>query len=254
MALAWKSAELSLPVTAVPDATRSQLVLQAGGKEVQRIDCENKIEDRGGVVQREFTMPLHQIRLNRAPISSASYVDAYKRRSQFSGEYNGKIVLIGAHIGKSIVKQGEQIPGDSEAEEYGYLVHATVVSQILENICPRPLSPLRQLGILFLCCLIAGLARRHLTQTEVKIPVPYLDKLAVPVALIILLAVYAMVVVQMYRWKQIVFTPGYDFLAMTTGYYIGSRPLLETAKRTAHAGSKKRSDRKKAQNGQVGAL
>jgi hypothetical protein len=211
LAVMMRIAETSpkAPATARLDTRSRQLILYAGGKEVDRISCDIESDHTG---HRIATIPLRYTKRRFA--EDHRYADQFKRLSSLSKEFEGSILLIGARVNE------ERFDIAPEITAYGYQLHASVFSDLSWKRYPRSLPGWAQVTVLLLLGLIAGIGRSTLPKSEIEVDTKIAGKRKVPAGLLVLLAVYAVVVWIFYRSAFVLFDVGYGAIAVIAAYYL----------------------------------
>ncbi|HUP62338.1 MAG TPA: CHASE2 domain-containing protein [Thermoanaerobaculia bacterium] len=213
------------PASVSLDVRTRQLILYAGGTEVDRISCEIESDETG---HRIATLPLRYTKRRFA--EEAPYVKQLKRLSSLSKDYKGQILLIGAKVDEELFKVAPEVTA------YGYQLHASVFSDLSRNSYPRSLPGWAQVTVLLLLGLIAGIGRSALPKSEIEVDTRIAGKRKVPAGLLMLLAVYAVVVWIFYRSAFVLFDVGYGAIAVIAAYYFcGVSPARRKARASEEA-------------------
>jgi hypothetical protein len=240
MVIAYRSQEISKPIRARLDIYARGIVLEAEAKVVETIRCDLRRTDDGAGKLYYATIPLHlSPDLDLQENYARPYTDIFGGADL--SEYADSIVLVG---GRLEGKREEGIPGEIFAiepgrEVYGYQVHAGILSDLISGTYPRRLGPGAQYLLILALVAAAAAGRRFLSRADFEVPLPFVGKKGVPVAVLLLAGVYAIVIIQVYRSRFLVFQPGYDLLALAAGYYVCGRKLQRPEQKQGAAASAK---------------
>ena len=78
---------------------------------------------------------------------------------------------------------------------------------------------------LLLLLVIGVTAGLTLPKTEIKTNVPWIGTTPIPLGLLLVAAVHAFILIQLLRYKFVLYDIGYQWLALVAGYYVVSRPF-----------------------------
>jgi hypothetical protein len=73
-----------------------------------------------------------------------------------------------------------------------------------------------------------------LPKTEIKTNVPWIGTTPIPLGLLLVAAVHAFILIQLLRYRFVLYDIGYQWLALIAGYYVVSRPFKPGAPELRH--------------------
>ncbi len=156
------------------------------------------------------------------------YSQVLQHLSQVGHLYQDKVLVIGVRNNKDAQPNGEGervalAPEDEKRDPaYGYQVHASVFSELLNDTYPRRLSAFWHFLMLLVSGFLASLGWKiGLLNLEWEIDPPVIGKMKVPFGLLVLWGLYFFVVWALFRWFFLVFDVAYGVLAIWILYYLG---------------------------------
>ena len=235
--LAWESGRLGRPIRVLPDLSARCLLLRDGGTDfdaipsrltIEREDADDILHARF-LLQRIWSGDLQAISqpfdvveswldtpadATHAPVLNASGVRNLRET------YAGRLVLIGADVDED---RFEVAPKDVV---FGYTVHASVISALLQRTYPHEPGILPQIGLLWLLGMTAGVSRVTFPGGDRTLDVTFLGrKLNVPVTLIVLILLFIGIAIWLFKSRLLMLDPVYDVAALIVGYYLAG-PLM----------------------------
>jgi CHASE2 domain-containing sensor protein len=230
--LAWESGRLGRPIRVLPDLEARCLRLRDGANDfdtipsrltIEREDAEDILHARF-LLQRIWTGDLQAISqpfdvveswldtpadAGHAPILNAS------GSRNLRDTYAGRLVLVGADVDED---RFDVAPNDVV---FGYAVHASVISALLQREYPHEPGILPQIGLLWLLGFTAGVSRVAFPGGDRTLDVTFLGrKLNVPVTLIVLILVFVGLAIWLFKSWLLMLDPVYDIAALILGYYL----------------------------------
>src|SRR5216683_1410539 len=226
MLMSMLSGNSTGPTHATLDTDKKELVLLSGSAELKRISCDIEIQappGHGVMATIPFRFPR-----NLSFNDDQDYSQVLQHLPQVSHLYQGKVVVIGVRNNKDAKPSGEGervalAPEDEKREPaYGYQVHASVFSDLLNNTYPRRLGAFWRFFILMMSGFLASLGWKiGLPKLEWEIDPPIVGKMKVPLGLLALWTLYFIFVWVLFRWFYLVFDIAYALLAIWILYYLG---------------------------------
>jgi hypothetical protein len=218
------------------DSDKKELVLLSGSVELKRISCD--IEPQAPPAHGTMaTMPFRFAR-SLAFKDDEDYSQVLQHLSRVAHDYKGKVLVIGVRNNKDAQPngEGERVVLAPEEEKrdpaYGYQVHASVFSDLLNDTYPRRLGGFWHFVILLVSGFLASLGWMiGFPKLEWEIEIPKLGKVKVPFGLLAIWVLYFFVVWLLFRWFFFVFEVAYGVLAIWIFYYLG-RLVLDSSKPT----------------------
>ena len=227
--LVWESQNKGAPVTALVNEVRGRVVLRAGTEQFEAIPCRIQRQNDTGGAYQTASMLLNMVEPVELDAISKPYALVQKwideEPANLVSNYRGRIVLVGVQMDKEKFQVGP------EQNPFGYQIHASVVSNLLQGGHPRELGIVGQMAVLFLLCLGAGLTRVAIPGGHRPMPIQLFGReWNLPLSLIFLLGSLVVVTVLIYNHAQIQLDVVYQACALIAGYYVtgwalsGSRP------------------------------
>ena len=235
--LAWESDRLGRPIRVLPDLSARCLRLRDGTTELDMIPSRLTIEREDAddilharfLLQRIWSGDLQAISQSFDVVESwldtppdpahAPILNATGARN-LRDSYAGRLVLIGADVDEDRFDVG---PKDVV---FGYAVHASVISALLQRKYPHEPGILPQIGLLWLLGFTAGVSRVTFPGGDRTLDVTFLGrKLNVPVTLIVLILLFVGVAIWLFKSRLLMLDPVYDIAALIFGYYLAG-PLM----------------------------
>jgi len=159
-------------------------------------------------------------------------------------DYRDKIVIIGARTPDEVIGRAPESKGKSYWE---YQAHARALADLQSNSYLRRPPAWFVVTMLFVLVVLGAAARLWLPQLEMKVSLPWVGSLPLPLGLILVAVAQGLLVILLMRQQYWLQDLGYQVLALAAGYYFASRPLLPTpVKETSKEGSKGKSRGKRA--------
>jgi CHASE2 domain-containing sensor protein len=218
------------PKSVQMDQGKRELILFSGTMEVKRISCDFELESHspGSAPRLLATLPLHYPRTPE--FSEEKYTQVLQRLSRAATDYRDKIVLIGAQLNKEVAVStgGEKVlltPDPDGRFAYGYQVHASVFSDLLQDTYARRLRGRWQFLVLLFLGFLAGVGGKVLPKTDVEVDTKIFGTKPLPIGLVILFVIFFAVVWVFYRSAFVLFDLGYGVLAVGISYYLCGRAL-----------------------------
>jgi CHASE2 domain-containing sensor protein len=210
------------------DVSGGRIVLYRGGMQIGEIATETEVSEQEHKACGEDSgkRRLASLPLLMAPADSVAgktYQDFLREQDVSTlGQYKDAIVIVGARStddqpGQDVV---ELVPGTKPAEVYGHQVHASILSDLLTGRYPRRLGYAWQLCLLYVLALSAGVGRRFLPKSDVKLPIPFLGDRSVPIGLGIVFLLYVFFCIALYRQRLILLDVGYHLVILFAAYYL----------------------------------
>lgn len=221
----------SEPTSVALDQSRRELILFSGNLEVKRIACdiEPEIHNPGSAPPRLLaTLPIHYPRT--AAFSEERYSQVLLKLSRVATDFRDKIILIGAQLNKEVGAStgGEKVLLTSDANgrfAYGYQIHASVLSDLLQDTYARRLRGRWQFVVLLLLGFLAGIGGKVLPRTNVEVDTKIFGTKQLPIGLVILFLIFFAIVWFFYRSTFVLFDLGYGVLVVGIAYYLCGRAL-----------------------------
>ncbi|MBZ5537590.1 MAG: CHASE2 domain-containing protein [Acidobacteriia bacterium] len=217
--LVWESQKKGAPVTALVNEVRSRVVLRAGTEQFESIPCRIQRQDDTGGEYKTASLVLNMVEPVELDAISKPYNLVQKwideEPENLVSNYKGRIVLVGVQMEKEKFQVGpDQTP-------FGYRIHASVVSNLLQGGYPRELGIVGQMTVLFLLCLGAGITRVAVPGGHRPMPIQLFGReWNLPLSLIFLLGSLVVVTVLIYNHAQIHLDIVYQASALVAGYYV----------------------------------
>lgn len=211
------------------DTDSKEVVLLSGTTVLKRISCDLELEESASP-HWIATMPLHYPRVSQ--FKEEKFQQVLKRLPALANEYRSRVLLIGARLNKEATpgEQGEKVMLSADQNAYGYQVHASVFSDLLEDVYPRRLGNFWIMLVLFVLGILAGLGRARLPNAQIEVDTKIIGTRNLPLGLLILLVFYACVAWLFYRSSFILFDVGYGILVIVASYYICGSVLAKDPK------------------------
>ena len=147
---------------------------------------------------------------------SRSYQNVYDNRAGDLGEFKGKIVLIG-------YRKGDQHLVSDSVRRYGAEIQANAISNILQDVYIRQLSPAYNFLVILLMGAAGALVQTRLgrwVQYKVVIdPKIIKTQIVIPVTLLVICALYFVVAVSVYKHYRLVLNMAYHVTALFLLYW-----------------------------------
>ena len=215
------------------DARRRQVVFFGNAKELKPITVD--VRDVAGTPSNctpgSETAAIRRLALlpvwmgEGSPFIERSYASVVLQ-PKLSKDYAGKIVLVGARVADDLVAVGPETGGGTV---WGYQVHARVLADLWSETYLRHVGELWIFLALLLLLVIGVIAGLTLPKTEIKTNVPWIGTTPIPLGLLLVAAVHAFILIQLLRYKFVLYDIGYQWLALIAGYYVVSRPFKPAA-------------------------
>ena len=156
-----------------------------------------------------------------SPFIERSYASVVLQ-PQLSEDYQGKVVLIGARVAEDLVAVGPETGGGTV---WGYQVHARVLADLWSETYLRHVDEHWVFLTLFLLLVIGVAAGLALPKTEINTNVPWIGSTPIPLGLLLVAGIHAFILIQLLRYRYVLYDIGYQWLALIAGYYVVSRPF-----------------------------
>ncbi len=146
-----------------------------------------------------------------------SYQNVYANRSSDMGEFKDKIVLVG-------YRKGDLHSISDTAKRYGAEIQANAVSNILQDVYIRYLSPAYNLLVILLMGAAGALVQTRLgRRVQYKLVIdPKIIKtqIVIPVTLLVISALYFVIAVSVYKHSRLVLEMPYHVAALFAFYWV----------------------------------
>lgn len=147
---------------------------------------------------------------------SRSYQTVYDNRAGDLGEFRDKIVLVG-------YRKGDQHYVSDSARRYGAEIQANAISNILQDVYIRHLSPAYNFLVILLMGALGALVHTRLgRRVQYKLVIdPKIIKtqIVIPVTLLVICALYFVVAVSVYKHYRLVLDMAYHVTALFLLYW-----------------------------------
>lgn len=222
----WRSPDPVMPGL-LPD--RRTVVFTPGGSALAAISVELRNCDRG-----ELNCPLAEGASRHwygfLPVwmgDGAAFVErsyaSVVLQAALGEDYRDKIVIVGARTTDEIVARARDAKDDVT---WGYQVHARALADLQSDTYLRR-PPFWFVAATLLVLVVAGVAARlWLPRLEIKVSLPWIGSMPIPIGLILVAVMFGGVVILLMRQQYWLQDPGYQLIALAAGYYFASRPLL----------------------------
>lgn len=152
---------------------------------------------------------------------SASFIErsyaSVVQQETLSTDYKGKIVIVGARVPE------DKLNIDGSSTVWGYQAYARILADVKHGTYLRRPATYLQVLILALAITVGAFARRFFRGLEVKVPVPFLGSLALPLALFVCFIGVGLLAVAHLAQAAVLHQISYHWLALITGYYVLGR-------------------------------
>jgi len=161
----------------------------------------------------------------RKPTKPYATVYSSLSDTKFMEEYKDKIVLVGAEVKGSDTDEAEWVRTARGYEVWGYQVHISIVSNLVERHYPRLMKESWNLSLIFALCLVIGgcqvIARRWETGEAISVPIGGDFKVPVPrLVFLFILLVYFPLAMWIYNTQFIVLDVTYHIQSIILTYAI----------------------------------
>lgn len=144
-------------------------------------------------------------------------------QSALGEDYRDKVVIVGARTKDELVPR----PSDSRRDPFWeYQVHARALADLQSDTYLRRPPTWFVVMTLFLLVVAGVAARLWLPQLEMKVSLPWIGSMPIPLGLILVAVVHGGLVILLMRQQYWLQDLGYQLIALAAGYYFAGRPLL----------------------------
>ncbi len=196
------------PLVADFDQSQRNLVLYSGGQ---------SSKPKSIPLERQRNLLVDQVsrgELDRATVDAQTLFNEFKNQTALD-KYKDAIVLIGYEIGDS----HEVLSGGNRL---GVELHATAISNMLNNIFIYKLPPIYNYLVILFMSLLGALLYTPIgkwADFKVPIPIPWTDlKIPVPLGLIILAVIYLIFAFMVYKLTKVYLDVCYHLAALVFSY------------------------------------